>query len=59
MDERIATVWSKLEGWEKKRAAGGTNHVALRKPLGEFMCNGCMEKLLSGVAAAQLQIGSW
>ncbi len=56
MDERHHTIWSKVEGWEKKRDAGGTNHVALRIPLGVFMCVGCMDKLRSGVAASQLSL---
>lgn len=58
MDERIDTVWGKIEGWAKRRDAGGTNHVALRKPLYVFMCNGCMHKLLSGVASSQLTLGA-
>ena len=49
LDERHVTVWSKVEGWEKKRDAGGTNHVALRKPLGVFMCAGCMDLLRAGL----------
>lgn len=57
MDERVETVWCKVEGWEKKRSQGGTNHVALRKPLNAFMCPGCMDKLQSGVAARQLALG--
>ncbi len=59
MDERLVTVWSKVTGWEKKRDQGGTNHVALRQPLNEFMCVGCMDKLKSGVSARQLQLGSF
>lgn len=56
-DERIVVMWSKVEGWEKKRDAGGTNHVALRTPLDEFMCPTCMDKLRNGLAAGQLVLG--
>lgn len=55
MDERLETVWQKLTGWDKKRSAGGTNHVALKRPLHEFMCAGCMDKLQNGVPALQLE----
>lgn len=58
MDERVETVFSKVDGWVKKREQGGANHVALRRPLGEFMCVGCMEKLLSGVSTSQLTLGA-
>jgi hypothetical protein len=53
IDERVETVWSKVEGWEKKRSGGGTNHVALRVPLYEFMCALCMDKLQNGIPALQ------
>lgn len=56
VDDRKETVWSKVEGWEKKRDQGGTNHVALRNPLGVSMCNACMMLKLSGLSAAQLRI---
>lgn len=42
MDERSQTIWTKVQGWERKRDQGGTNHVALRRPMNEFMCNKCM-----------------
>lgn len=54
IDERYETVWKKVEGWEKKRGSGGTNHLALRKNIGSFMCAVCMDKLLSGLSASQL-----
>lgn len=53
MDERRDTVWGKVTGWEKKRHAGGTNHIACRRPLDEFMCDACMRKVLAGVPAGQ------
>lgn len=57
MDERVETVWSKVEGWEKKRDQGGTNHVALRRPLGVFMCVTCINHLRKGIPATQMRIG--
>jgi uncharacterized protein YlaI len=56
IDERRQEVWQALKGWEKKRRQGGTNHVALRRPLHEFMCNNCMTNLLSGTAAEQISM---
>lgn len=57
-DERYETVWQAVRGWEKKRNQGGTNHVALRRPLPESMCNGCMTKLQAGVDARQESLWS-
>ena len=37
-------AWQKVEGWERHRKAGGTNALALRAPLQEFMCEACMIK---------------
>jgi hypothetical protein len=53
MDERYETVWNLVEGWEKRRSQGGTNHLACRRPRNQFRCAGCMEKILNGVAAGQ------
>jgi hypothetical protein len=53
VDDRCEAVWQKLEGWGKRREAGGLNHVALRKPFYEFMCNICMDKALAGIAPGQ------
>lgn len=59
MDERRETVWQAVHGWGKKRDQGGQNAVALRRPLNEFMCAGCMDKLKRGVAATQLTLGGY
>jgi hypothetical protein len=53
MDERIETVWRQVIGWEKKREQGGTNHLALREPLNQYCCNGCMTLLAAGIDPAQ------
>lgn len=53
MDERTETVWQLVQGYEKKRAQGGTNHVALRRPLYDFMCNRCMTLAQSGLHPQQ------
>jgi len=49
-------AWQEVTGWEKRRAQGGTNHVALRRPTGKFMCTHCMKKLQDGVGSGQLEI---
>jgi hypothetical protein len=49
-------VWSKVIGWEKKRNRGGTNHVALRKPVNEFMCDYCMRMKQSGASPDQSEL---
>lgn len=56
LDERVETVWSKVEGWEKKRDQGGTNHLALRKPQEQFMCNGCMTLMQEGMDPGQQRL---
>lgn len=56
LDERRQVVWSKVEGWEKKRDQGGTNHVAMRRPLNEFMCANCMGMALAGLDPRQLAL---
>lgn len=53
LNTKTETVWTKITGWERHRDQGGTNHVALRKQLEEFMCAGCMTLFQSGLAAGQ------
>lgn len=53
MDSNVETVWNLVEGWEKKRDAGGTNHLALRKPKDVVRCNGCMTLILAGLDPRQ------
>jgi hypothetical protein len=48
--------WQQVLGWEKKREAGGTNHVALRKPIERFMCAGCMTLKQSGIHPGQTSL---
>lgn len=47
------TAWYSVEGWAKPRDAGGANHIALRRPTGRLMHDGCMHLALSGVADDQ------
>lgn len=56
MDERIETIWQLVEGWEKKRAQGGTNHLAMRNPKEKFRCNGCMQLMLDGLSSGQVRL---
>lgn len=49
--------WLEVQGWERKRVKGGTNHVALRKQTGKMMCHGCMSKLQAGLSPGQLALG--
>lgn len=53
VNPQSANVWSEVRGWEQKRAAGGTNAVALREPTGRWMCGDCMRKQKSGIAPDQ------
>lgn len=55
-DANERTGWQKVTGWERARQQGGTNHVALRKKLNVFMCNGCMVLSLSGISTEQMTI---
>ncbi len=52
----VEHAWTSISGWDKKRREGGTNHVALRKPLGEWMCDGCMAKCMAGIPTGQLSL---
>lgn len=58
VDERIETVWNAVHGWEKKRDAGGTNAISLRRPQNTFMCDGCMTKARAGLDPAQQDLWS-
>lgn len=46
-------AWTKIQGWDKFRAQGGSNAIALRRPMGEWMCDRCMEKEKAGIAPGQ------
>jgi len=45
--------WAEVTGFERKRDAGGTNHVAMRRRTGKIICPECMVKLLAGLSAGQ------
>ncbi len=47
------SAWCSITGWERPREQGGTNHVALRKQTGEYMCDICMSKFQAGLAPGQ------
>lgn len=57
LDERVETIWNLVEGWEKHRAQGGTNHLACRQPRNVYRCNGCMTLILSGLSPGQTELG--
>src|SRR4051794_17169470 len=42
--------WEEVVGWTQRRAQGGANHVADRKPTGRIMCEACMHLERSPVA---------
>ncbi len=45
--------YRKVVGWERNRAAGGTNAIAAREPQDEWACTTCIEKLKRGVTIEQ------
>lgn len=47
-DSRGEKVWQKVTGYEIKREQGGTNHIALRKLLPEYVCALCMSRMQAG-----------
>jgi hypothetical protein len=53
LNEKTETVWNMVVGWEKRREAGGTNHIALRRRKDLYCCNGCMTLMLDGLSPAQ------
>lgn len=53
VNDHIETVWNLVEGWEKKRETGGTNHIALRTPKDSYRCNGCMTLRMHGLSPQQ------
>jgi hypothetical protein len=48
--------YAHIEGYDIKRRDGGTNHVRMRRELGDFMCPKCMDKLSRKVAAGQMSL---
>jgi len=55
-EEIRGVVWQKEVGWERHREAGGTNHVALRRTLDEYLCDSCMYRERHGVSAGQTSL---
>ena len=53
IDDRFHNYWTKVEGWERRRSAGGTNHLAMRKQKDEFLCDACMRMLQRGLDPRQ------
>lgn len=53
IDPTLDGVWQKITGWEKRRNQGGTNAIAMREPLQEFMHATCMILLKRGLTAQQ------
>lgn len=48
------TDYQRVIGYERKRGAGGTNHITLREPVpGQWSCRWCIEKLRRGMSAQQ------
>jgi hypothetical protein len=56
VDERTMTVWNKVVGWERRREKGGTNHIALRRKVDEYMCELCMDREQAGDAKGQMHM---
>jgi hypothetical protein len=54
--QSIEIFWQKVSGWEKRREAGGTNHIALRQQHEEFTCAPCMTLIQSGLSPSQTRI---
>lgn len=55
-DDPPTMVWRAVQGWERGRSEGGTNHVAMREPQDAFLCDVCMRKRQRGLRA---QEGLW
>ena len=53
----LDNAWQKVIGWEHRRSQGGTNHVALRRPQNEFMCDECMGRERRGINGGQGDLG--
>lgn len=46
-------TYTRIEGWDTPRSAGGTNHIVLRETKDEYLCSSCAVKLQSGVNTKQ------
>ena len=54
--ERHEHPWMEVRGWERQRAQGGTNHVALRENTGKLMCPECMILIQRGISPGQMEL---
>ena len=56
VDPTDVNVWQRVTGWERKRDAGGTNAIALRTPVQEFMCATCMVAAKRGLVGQEAML---
>jgi hypothetical protein len=52
----LRSCYHEVKGYERDRAAGGTNAVALRERTGKIMCPSCVEKLKRGIDPTQARL---
>lgn len=50
------SAYRRVQAWERKRRAGGTNAVRLREPLDEYACAPCVDALAAGRPIGQAAI---
>lgn len=46
-------AWRGVRGYDRKRASGGSNHIALRRSTDDYLCDGCMRKRQHGISTQQ------
>lgn len=46
---KVFSFWQHVDGWERKREQGGTNHVAQRTVHDQFLHVGCMTLRQAGI----------
>ena len=51
-----ARDYQKVEGFERRRAGGGTNAIRLRHPLPAWACVGCVVSQAAGISTDQQQM---
>lgn len=57
LDTSMGRVSQFVSGWERRRRAGGTNAIILRKVHPQWACYECIEKLRAGIDPAQQRLG--
>jgi len=45
--------WTEITGFDRPRAAGGTNTVKMRAETGRYLCDECMRKWQRGISPMQ------